>query len=708
MAEPIIQVIFQNRILETVKINKNITMVGRMSDNDIVINNLGVSRHHCRVVREEGGAFIVEDLESANGIRVNGIQVKRCALENGDEVIIGKHKLVFQITERGVAGFFMSEEEKKADARAADRTIVTAPSEPPKPPPELEISSVSEPVSPQLVSPPPPSQTPQTSEQSAPEKPTAEAPHKAHYDHKMFEYVLKWSEYGVKVSFEGKVISVHALKKPLVTIGRGIENDIVIDNLGVSRLHAKIMQVDNQYIIEDQSSANGIRVNGVFVKSSPLYPGDEILVGKHLLTFDMSQRLLAGVQPEDIRRPAHSERWQDETYSLIPPIVKEEEAASAGQEDEPPGKEAAPWEGKYAVKVTLDSREVATYAITKRVTCIGRLKENDIVIDNLGVSRLHAKIMIEDNGQVYIEDQDSANGIVVNGLPLRRSPLYPGDEIIIVKHKLLFELAHKTKPQFKAAGGVMSTDPWSQDSTMMVSEADRERLRKQREERASKEKAEAEAGPVKKAAARPPIPAAKPPAPPKAAPPPPSKPAPPPTAQRVIKEVVKPAPVKPGPAVEREAATATPADTAPVGESPLQEAAKVEVRRRKFSEPTPLYVLAPDIGPPPAAAPVAPIKPPPSAGRIAKLVLSDGRELKITTEFVLGKGKDVDLKVKGFLIKKRHVFIRREDTAFKLISKALIKQPKINSVSSAAAILKTGDVIELGDIKATFHLEWEE
>lgn len=678
MAEPIIQVIFQDRILETVKIVKGITSVGRMSDNDVVINNLGVSRHHCRIIKEEDGSFSIEDLESANGIRVNNVQVKKSPLHNGDEIMIGKHKLVFQVAERGVAGFFKSEEELKADPRAEDRTIITAQAALPALPPELDIPSTPPSDLPNFSSPPPTPAPPQDDSAA----PGTEAPPKSHFDHKLFEFVLKWSEYGIKVSFENKVISVHALKKPVLTVGRGPDNDIVIDNLGVSRLHAKIMQVDNQYIVEDQGSANGIRVNGVFVKRSPLYPGDEILLGKHLLTFDMSQRLLAGVQPQDIRRPAHSEHWQNETYALIPPILKEPEPAQSEQHPaEEPGKETAPWEGKYAVKVLLDGREVATYAITKRVTCIGRLKENDIVIDNLGVSRLHAKIMIEENGQIYIEDQESANGIVVNGLPLRRSPLYPSDEIIIVKHKLVFELAHKAKPQLKAAGGVMSTDPWSQDSTMMVSETDRERLKKQREERATKEKSEREAAAAKEVASKPAPPLK--PSPPAA----PSKPASHIPAPRAAKKEIPHISPKPG-APPHVGAVHEPS----LRKAPQQQPKKAEFppkQDRKFHEPTP------------------PIRQ--AMRRIAKLIMSDGKELKITKDkFVIGKGDNVDLKVKGSWIKKQHVFIIREEIIFKLVSNGLIKHPKINGRSSSGAILKTGDVIELGDAKVTFQLAWEE
>ena len=125
MAEPIIQLIFQDRILETIKLTKDVTTVGRMPDNDIVINNLGVSRHHCRILKEEADSYIVEDLNSANGIKINGVQLIKSPLQNGDEITVGKHKLIFQIAGRGVAGFFKSDEDKGANLWSGDRTIFT-------------------------------------------------------------------------------------------------------------------------------------------------------------------------------------------------------------------------------------------------------------------------------------------------------------------------------------------------------------------------------------------------------------------------------------------------------------------------------------------------------------------------------------------------------------------------------------------------------
>ena len=75
-----------------------VVTTGRQPDNTVVIENPAVSGHHARVVCE-GDAVILEDLESTNGTFVNERHITRHSLQQGDVVLIGKHKLVFDLTD---------------------------------------------------------------------------------------------------------------------------------------------------------------------------------------------------------------------------------------------------------------------------------------------------------------------------------------------------------------------------------------------------------------------------------------------------------------------------------------------------------------------------------------------------------------------------------------------------------------------------------
>jgi adenylate cyclase len=71
--------------------------IGRASDNNLIINDFGVSRHHAKVVVDNGQCFIV-DLESRNGTRVNNVLVTRRPLDDGDEISLGKFTIRFSKT----------------------------------------------------------------------------------------------------------------------------------------------------------------------------------------------------------------------------------------------------------------------------------------------------------------------------------------------------------------------------------------------------------------------------------------------------------------------------------------------------------------------------------------------------------------------------------------------------------------------------------
>jgi hypothetical protein len=65
------------------------TSIGRTADNDLRINEDCISRHHAVILTSSTSA-IIEDLDSTNGVIVNGKKVARQVLNEGDLVTIGK------------------------------------------------------------------------------------------------------------------------------------------------------------------------------------------------------------------------------------------------------------------------------------------------------------------------------------------------------------------------------------------------------------------------------------------------------------------------------------------------------------------------------------------------------------------------------------------------------------------------------------------
>ena len=79
----------------TFLIESDETSVGRNTESDVFLDDITVSRTHASILRREDGSFFVRDSGSLNGTYVNGEQVDETKLASGDEVQIGKFKLVF-------------------------------------------------------------------------------------------------------------------------------------------------------------------------------------------------------------------------------------------------------------------------------------------------------------------------------------------------------------------------------------------------------------------------------------------------------------------------------------------------------------------------------------------------------------------------------------------------------------------------------------
>lgn len=69
--------------------------IGRTDDNDIALDHRSLSRTHCKLVREENGEWRIIDMQSANGLMVNGEPYAQVTLRPGDVVELGHVKMKF-------------------------------------------------------------------------------------------------------------------------------------------------------------------------------------------------------------------------------------------------------------------------------------------------------------------------------------------------------------------------------------------------------------------------------------------------------------------------------------------------------------------------------------------------------------------------------------------------------------------------------------
>jgi pSer/pThr/pTyr-binding forkhead associated (FHA) protein len=75
----------------------DVTRAGRHPESDIFLDDITVSRRHVEITHGEGGTFTIRDVGSLNGTYVNRERIEEAKLQPGDEVQIGKFKLLYLV-----------------------------------------------------------------------------------------------------------------------------------------------------------------------------------------------------------------------------------------------------------------------------------------------------------------------------------------------------------------------------------------------------------------------------------------------------------------------------------------------------------------------------------------------------------------------------------------------------------------------------------
>lgn len=127
-----------------------------------------------------------------------------------------------------------------------------------------------------------------------PPPPTPVETHPAQHTQKLDprEVIRAAREQGPKATFvvlSGAMAGARiALEKSTLTVGRALDNDVVIEDPRVSRYHAEVKLKAGHFCIRDLHSSNGTIVNGHYVEESVLHDGDSLILGDTTVVFQAS------------------------------------------------------------------------------------------------------------------------------------------------------------------------------------------------------------------------------------------------------------------------------------------------------------------------------------------------------------------------------------------------------------------------------------
>jgi pSer/pThr/pTyr-binding forkhead associated (FHA) protein len=236
----------------------------------------------------------------------------------------------------------------------------------------------------------------------------------------------------VVVSLKDQVVSKLDLTQDRVTIGRLPTNDIVLDNLALSRHHAEIVRDAGQMILRDLGSSNGLFVNGErVVATRPLRSGDVIAAGKFILCITIDPAALAKrAVDEAIATAARAAAAPGTSTDAVTPAILD---SGSGDPSPVPAADRIPWRhagGPAAHLVVKRGEPRGVFALHQDTFVIGSHKSCELRLAGVMAPRRLCMIVRGQGGYSVLNVSARAEGVWRNGKPVaHRAWLEDGDRL---------------------------------------------------------------------------------------------------------------------------------------------------------------------------------------------------------------------------------------------------------------------------------------
>jgi len=230
------------------------------------------------------------------------------------------------------------------------------------------------------------------------------------------------------LQFNGIKLKEIPINKESITIGRKGNNDIIIDNLAISRHHARLVQKEDKFILEDLNSFNGTFINEKKVIKCELRDGDRILIGKHTLVF---------LKENEVSLKIVESQSMEETCILDTKRHRELLAKNQGRKAEGEGRGKG---FKGVISYISDNGDIKEVNLDKRVTVIGNGAKADIKVKGFFVGK-SALLINKKSDAFYISRGDGRSSPTLNGEKIKgQTKLRDNDFIEIGSTKMHFSI----------------------------------------------------------------------------------------------------------------------------------------------------------------------------------------------------------------------------------------------------------------------------
>jgi pSer/pThr/pTyr-binding forkhead associated (FHA) protein len=224
------------------------------------------------------------------------------------------------------------------------------------------------------------------------------------------------------VKYDDKVIERVVSEKKRINIGRTNDNDIVLENRGVSRRHAMIEFNDNAAVIIDNESLNGTFINNRRITEELLRDNDTITIGKYSLIY-------------------HGEAAREQSAAeldgtMILKTKKQKELVNQDKKD----RELVNRMGGTCL-VGEENADFSEFQLENNVTTIGKAKFVHVHAKGFMLSGIQAKI-VKDNEQYTVINLGKKGKTKINGEPIDDHILKNGDILQVGKSVYRFIEGH--------------------------------------------------------------------------------------------------------------------------------------------------------------------------------------------------------------------------------------------------------------------------